>query len=74
MFNSLQSQNEAEIEDIEGCMNPRCYHLTPVDKGEVSTTDQSVWFKPYTKIPKVKDESVMFKPLCGLFNQDMFYH
>ena len=71
MFSLLQSSNEAKIEDIEGCMNPRCSHLTPFDPGEALGTDSALWFKPYTKIVRNERLSVMIKPLCGLRNEDM---
>jgi len=72
MFSLLQTKNKAEIEDIEGCLNPMFNILTPYDPKEVVGTDPNLWFKPYTKIQANERLSVMFKPFCGLFTQSQF--
>ena len=72
MMSLLQSQNKAELEDIEGCMNPLFSNLTPNDPGENTLYAATEWFKPYTKIRPNERMSVLFKPFCGLFSQNMF--
>ena len=68
MMSLLQSQNKAELEDIEGCMNPLFSNLTPGDPGEIADLHSSVWFKTYRKIRPHERTTVLLKPFCNLLD------